>query len=105
MGLGIAMSMTAALSAASGQPAVDGGAERLRAALAVISPANGALHVALPANPERWKNEDERFIGPRPELVLITRDRSSGAELEFGAMGGGRAEAPPLLHVGLNLGF
>jgi hypothetical protein len=99
MGLGIAMSIAAVFSAAVHVPPAEPGAERLRAALAAIVPA-GVIGAA-----DRWRDAADRFAEQRPELVLIAHDRASGAELELGALGGGRAEAPSLLHVGLNIGF
>ena len=42
---------------------------------------------------------------PRPELVVYVGNRRSGPQLELGAMGGGRADAPSLVHLGFGFNF
>lgn len=51
---------------------------------------------------------DPKMIAPeesRPELVLLAGDRHHGAQVEIGALGGGREDAPGLLHVGVGFDF
>ncbi|MEO7248067.1 MAG: hypothetical protein ABIW31_06395 [Novosphingobium sp.] len=40
-----------------------------------------------------------------PELVVRFAPRTSRARIELGALGGGRADAPGLVHVGLGMNF
>jgi hypothetical protein len=42
---------------------------------------------------------------PPLELVVYVGDRRSGPQLELGALGGGRADAPGLVHVGFGFDF
>jgi hypothetical protein len=39
------------------------------------------------------------------DLAIYVGDRRSGPQLELGALGGGRADAPGLVHVGFGLDF
>lgn len=39
------------------------------------------------------------------DLALLLGDRSRGGQLEMGALGGGRADAPGLIHVGVGIDF
>lgn len=39
------------------------------------------------------------------ELLVSYSDRKSRTRLEFGALGGGRSDAPGLVHVGLGMNF
>lgn len=41
----------------------------------------------------------------RPELVLTAGNRRRGGQVEIGALGGGREDAPSLLHVGVGFDF
>ena len=57
-------------------------------------PATGT-HLKLPTPPL-----------PQPSELLVTySERRTGAKLEMGALGGGRADAPGLVHVGLAMNF
>ena len=44
-------------------------------------------------------------VSPVRELLLTYSDRKSRARIELGALGGGRADAPGLVHVGLGMNF
>jgi hypothetical protein len=39
------------------------------------------------------------------DLAIYVGDRHSGPQLELGALGGGRADAPSLVHVGFGFDF
>jgi hypothetical protein len=41
----------------------------------------------------------------RPDLAVYLGNRRSGPQLELGALGGGRADAPSLVHVGFGFDF
>jgi hypothetical protein len=41
----------------------------------------------------------------RPELVWLAGNRHHGAQVEIGALGGGREDAPSLVHVGIGFDF
>jgi len=41
----------------------------------------------------------------RPDLAFYAGDRTRSAQFEVGVLGGGRSDAPALLHVGVGLDF
>lgn len=43
--------------------------------------------------------------GPPPDLAFLIGQRRGGAQVEIGALGGGRADAPGLVHLGVGLDF
>lgn len=68
-----------------------------------------AVIMRLPAQLPRTPARDEAAkltapTDPRPELALFAGDRLRG-QVEIGALGGGRGDAPSLLHVGVGFDF
>lgn len=70
--------------------------------------------VASPVLPVLRRVDAERIASARlaealsfkPDELLVTySERHTGARFELGALGGGRADAPGLVHVGLGLRF
>lgn len=66
------------------------------------------MNVASTPAPGVSTDRQPRLVAPedqRPDLVLLAGDRRHGAQVEFGALGGGRDDAPGLLHVGVGFDF
>ena len=70
-----------------------------------------ASHVVSMIGPVAAAKQPDSPLAPavdatsRPELVLYVGNRHSGPQLEVGALGGGRADAPSLVHVGVGFDF
>lgn len=66
------------------------------------------IHLAMVPQPRTKADEIARLVVPadtRPDLALYAGSRQSGGQIEIGALGGGRDDAPGLLHVGIGLDF
>ncbi|MBC2653701.1 hypothetical protein H7F50_18955 [Novosphingobium flavum] len=58
--------------------------------------------IAVPRLPRQRPAPDETT---NPDLAVLVGNRHQGGQFEMGALGGGRADAPGLVHVGLGFDF
>lgn len=79
-------------------------ADLARTAAALRGPPDGQVMTVSPAAaPDRPRASHEP--GPGPELAVLIGQRRGGAQVEIGALGGGRADAPGLVHLGVGIDF
>lgn len=60
---------------------------------------------ATPARDFPARERSARDREAPTDLALLFGSRSRGAQVEMGALGGGRADAPGLVHIGVGLDF
>ena len=56
----------------------------------------------IPRLPHQRPAPDETA---KPDLAVLLGTRHQGGQFEMGALGGGRADAPGLVHIGLGFDF
>lgn len=62
----------------------------------------GHSDIAVPRLPRQRPAPDETT---NSDLAVLVGSRHQGGQFEMGALGGGRADAPGLVHVGLGFDF